>query len=337
LLYKDVDGKRIINPLIEAYFYSDILLSNSVNELMFGKTFFHPNKYSAKPYDPASLDNDVDENGQFTEGYYLRSEASRKSAANKRTVIAGATVHPFFHKKYGTQAKIKMAVVKDLPATVFTMLGIQNSKLDSMDGSILVSPHQDHFENASLLDAKVGHDKKTIFGSNDAKYGMPTLLKMAAFALTNDRRRMSMCSDISAEVLYKKMHSEPIDASKLNFAKYYGDGKYPDVEAGIDNIKENKIYIDDYKTGKYWLIKNISMTVLNGVPTAHVHLVETNRNGVEIKGGQSEIKPMPIRNIYDLDQIFGGAFAMQRDEKTKRLEYSDANVKVVSNIICNEG
>jgi len=37
------DGK--LNPLLEAYYLSDILLSNGYNDLLFGKTFFHPNKY----------------------------------------------------------------------------------------------------------------------------------------------------------------------------------------------------------------------------------------------------------------------------------------------------
>lgn len=35
-----------LNPLLEAYYLSDILLSNGYNDLLFGKTFFHPNKYS---------------------------------------------------------------------------------------------------------------------------------------------------------------------------------------------------------------------------------------------------------------------------------------------------
>jgi hypothetical protein len=78
------------------------------------------------------------------------------------------------------------------------------------------------------------------------------------------------------------------------------------------------------------------MTVVGGIPTAHVNLVETNEKGVEIKGS-TDVRHIPIQSIYDLDQVFGGAFAMQRDEKTKRLEYSDVNVRVVSNIICNEG
>lgn len=43
------DGK--LNPLLKAFYYSDILLSNSFNDVIFGNTFFHPNKYNAEETD----------------------------------------------------------------------------------------------------------------------------------------------------------------------------------------------------------------------------------------------------------------------------------------------
>ena len=157
----DKDGNVILNPVLQAYFYSDILLSNSFNEIIFGRTFFHPNKSGAKP-------NDAD--------YLTRSEASRLSASYKRTVIAGGTTHSFYPAKYGISSNIRFAVVKDLGASVFNMMGVTD-KVDSMDGSGLSSPYQAYMENMSLYDAKVGMDKKTIFGDNDSRYGTPTLLK----------------------------------------------------------------------------------------------------------------------------------------------------------------
>ena len=46
LLYKgNLNGDFQINPMLDAYFYSDVLLSNSYNDILFGRTFFHPNKY----------------------------------------------------------------------------------------------------------------------------------------------------------------------------------------------------------------------------------------------------------------------------------------------------
>lgn len=157
----DKDGNIILNPVLQAYFYSDILLSNSFNEIIFGRTFFHPNKSGADP-------NDAD--------YLTKSEASRLSASYKRTVIAGGTTHSFYPAKYGISSNIRFAVIKDLGASVFNMMGVTD-KVDSMDGSGLSSPYQAYMENMSLYDAKVGMDKKTIFGDNDSRYGTPTLLK----------------------------------------------------------------------------------------------------------------------------------------------------------------
>jgi hypothetical protein len=57
------------------------------------------------------------------------------------------------------------------------MLGDENTGLDTMDGSGLSSPLESRAENNSLLDARVGRDKKTIMHDIDSRYGKPTLLK----------------------------------------------------------------------------------------------------------------------------------------------------------------
>lgn len=57
------------------------------------------------------------------------------------------------------------------------MLGDENKNLDTMDGSGFASPIQSREENNSLLDARVGKNKKTIMHSIDSRYGRPTLLK----------------------------------------------------------------------------------------------------------------------------------------------------------------
>ena len=45
---------------------------------------------------------------------------------------------------------------------------------------------------------------------------------------------------------------------------------------------------------------------------------------------------MKFETIYDLDQIFGGAYAMQKNKRTGELEYSDVNVYVTTRLMCNE-
>ena len=72
------------------------------------------------------------------------------------------------------------------------MLGDENTGLDTMDGSGLSSPLESRAENNSLLDARVGRDKKTIMHDIDSRYGRPTLLKWAVFDISNERRRISI-------------------------------------------------------------------------------------------------------------------------------------------------
>lgn len=332
----DPDGDFELNPMIEAYFYSDVLLSNSYNELLFGRTFFHPAKYKAVSYDPELGDeNDFDENGNKTDAYYAHVEASQLLASYKRTVIAGATFHSFLPMKYGISPDINVAVVSDLTADVWNMLGISDV-VDALDGSGLSSPYQAYLENLSLLDAKVGWDKKTIFGDNSGRYGAPLLVKWAVYALTNSRRRMSGGSNYQAEHLFKKMHNQPIDAKNIRLEKYYNFSlenapiSYFDRE-GNPITYSNALYRFDELTGQYYLISDVRSE--NGI--AYWNEYVANENGT-IDYKQVVSRSRAIESIYDLDQIFGGARVMSVNPKTKQLEYSDANIEVVAKIICNE-
>ena len=317
----DKDGNIILNPVLQAYFYSDILLSNSFNEIIFGRTFFHPNKSGAKP-------NDAD--------YLTRSEASRLSASYKRTVIAGGTTHSFYPAKYGISSNIRFAVVKDLGASVFNMMGVTD-KVDSMDGSGLSSPYQAYMENMSLYDAKVGMDKKTIFGDNDSRYGTPTLLKWAVFAITNDRRRMSMGSNISAEKLFKKMHSDKIGKT-INLSLYYrpntipSSGKHDDRDISRILSEHDYIYRFDPNTGIYYRLDSIKMEG----NTAIISETAVTSDGRINKDVIAKPREVVVDTLYDLDQVFGGAYAMQMNPESKSLGYSDVNIKLGCNIICNE-
>jgi hypothetical protein len=172
-------------------------LSNEYNNLLIGDIYSHPNKAKRGK-------DDTDED------YVLFSEASRLIAQIKRTVIPGATYQPFLLKKDGVGELIKIAVIKDFPATVMNLMGVQSKKLDSMDGSGFASPYQVKLENNSLIDGKLNKDSKTIMHGLDPMYGKQMLLKWAVFEVSNERRRISQKSDISAELIFKKLHDKPI-------------------------------------------------------------------------------------------------------------------------------
>nr|DAW62863.1 MAG TPA: hypothetical protein [Caudoviricetes sp.] len=171
------------------------------------------------------------------------------------------------------------------------MLGDENTGLDTMDGSGLSSPLESRAENNSLLDARVGRDKKTIMHDIDSRYGRPTLLKWAVFDISNERRRISYGSDISLENIFKKMHSIPINKSII-LENYY-------------NIFD-PIYFKDIRTNKYYKINSIK-TILdpNGLIEVARDLTEVESNGLETN---NTIQTTHIINtLYDIDQVFGGS------------------------------
>jgi hypothetical protein len=170
-----------LHPILEAYFLSDVLLSNEVNSLLIGEVWAHPNKnkrltLTQEEYDKYKLqDPSFDEEvGTYTEF----SEANRLIAQIKRSVAFGATYHPFIQNlENGVAPEIRIAVIEDIPGIVFTPNGDEKTNLDSSDGSGIAHPLQSRFENHSLVDAKVGQNKKSIMMDVDPYYGRPTLLK----------------------------------------------------------------------------------------------------------------------------------------------------------------
>lgn len=317
-----------LNPLLEAYYLSDILLSNGYNDLLFGKTFFHPNKYY-----PTKEELDIkNKTGKWPESYFIRSEASRLSSSYKRTVIAGATTHTFFPDKFGVSSDINFAVLEDYKADPYNMSGVTSGGIDAMDGSGWSSPIQSLLENMSLLDAKVGWDKKTIFGDVDPKTGCPTLLKWAVYALTNERRRNSECSVISANNLFKKMHNIPFN-KRIDINKYYNPSKNINTSVNGRKISEdNWIYYQDVETGNVFRIDRLEQDQDN-----IVHIFESRVDSTLKPAGNSyERRKVHLNTINAIDEIFGGAYAMQKDEDSGKLVWSDVNNKLCANIICNE-
>ena len=290
-LLTDPDYTIELHPVFDTYFMTDVLLSNEYTSLMTGEVWAHPNK---------------NKEGFGTDDYFEFSEANRLIAQNKRAVIYGATVHPFLQgMRYGVAKTINISVISDIPGTVWNMIGEENDGLDTMDGSGFSSPYESRFENNSLVDAAVGHDKKTIMHDNDPRYGRPTLLKWAVFELTNDRRRKSYGSNVSFERLFKKMHNAQIDGTQIDLNKYY--------QEWVQKHNGTLLQIKDPNTGEVRALSGFTKIDPN----------TWQENGTE--------RIITISTIYDLDLAFGGAFG--QIEVNGNLEYCDANIDIVSTII----
>lgn len=246
---------------------------------------------------------------QSSENYLQHSLASRWISQVKRMVIFGATYHSYAQGlKDGVPNRVKMAVVPDIGSNVQNIVGM-SSEVDSMDGSGYTSPFLSRWQNVSLIDAAVGANKKTIYHDIDARYGLPKLLKWAEYEITNTLRRNSQ--DVSLENMFMKMHNFEFD-NNISYSQKF------------DNL-----YFRNKNTGDYYKINQI--TINNGIATRS--LSKVNELGEDI--GDYTSDQLEANSIYKLDQIFGGAWAMEINHLTNNLQYSETNLDYINKIICD--
>lgn len=244
-----------------------------------------------------------------SENYLQHLLAARWISQVKRMVIYGATYHSYAQGlKDGVPERVKMAVMPDIGSHVQNISGM-SSVVDSMDGSGYTSPFLSRWQNVSLIDAAVGANKKTIYHDIDARYGLPKLLKWAEYEITNALRRNS--TDVSLERLFKKMHDFEF-SDDLSYSQTF------------DNL-----YFRDKNTGRYYKIHQI--TIKDGIATRRLSSVD--KFGQELVGGLTD--QLDANSIYKLDQIFGGAWAMELSPLTNSLQYSEKNLDYVNKIICD--
>ena len=308
-----------LHPILEAFFEADLLLSNEYNSLTIGEVFAHPNKNKN--------DTNLEELGNYNpfkeSGTYEEfSEANRLIAQIKRSVAFGATYHPFAQNmNNGVNSEIQIAVMEDMPAYVCTPNGYEDGKLDSMDGSGLADALEARFENNSLLDARVGDNKKTIMMDVDKRYGKPILLKWAVYALTNEVRRNGRNSIASAEKLCEKMRSNNIGLIQ-DLTNYY-------------NERVDKIIFEDFNFGTHYKILNVGLDE-NGY---FREIVELGDNGIEI--GIPYIEHLSQQytgnqeTLYAIDQLFGGAWTCEYDA-SEGWKYNEASTDMLEYILSKD-
>ena len=275
-----------LHPILDAYFMSDILLSNEYNEVMIGGEYAHPGN----------------------------TESQRLIAQIKRSVIFGATQHSFTQGlANGVADEIKMAIMPSLPASVRNIFGEEDNNFKGLDGSTAVVSLQSRLESNSLLDARVGHDKKTIGHDIDPRTGKPILLKHAAFEMTNAKRRISIESAVSQERLTKMCYSHGrIDV---------------DLEFLMDQLGYQDVYFYRSEDGYHYKIQSF---IKNEDGTYSRELIRVDENGNPISN--SQFQPIgEINTLWDLEQAFGGCWV--KTAVDGKLKYSETNVDVLERFV----
>lgn len=301
--FNPVTGKNEINPILYAYFIADNFLGNDYNKMMVGEMYAHPNKEKESSSAP---------------DYVTHAWASRWIAQVKRMVIMGATYHPYAQDlKYGVAQTVKMAVMPDETANVANIVG--NSKgIDANDGSGWTHPIFSRMQNVSLIDAKVENDKKTIYHDVDATKGWPITLKWAEYEITNALRRSSQST--SLENIYRKMSNFAFDHA-INF------------DEEVDNLyfRYTGDSNDKLQYGKYYKINKLQ--IVNAYAIAEY--IECTKSGSPINSNIVIPIEVDVNNIYDIDQLLGGAWSMEINEHTNDLQYTEKNLDILHKIVCD--
>lgn len=351
--------KVVINPILNSYFYTHMYLANSFNDLFFGDVMGIETKYGKTPgtisndgvisgdptlsdlktwHDTGKLDDDAYHNA--LDNFYLNNEASRTIAQLKRTVFAGSTKYRFQQgRTFGVTEKAKIACIEDPTPEVQNIMG-WSKNTEALDGVGLSNPYYSRMVNDSLLDSAGGSNKKTIYDYVDPETGCLTLLKWAEYEITNQARRYSWNSKtFKMENAFKQSVNFNIPISvfnNFNISRFWNNTATTYMSEHSDSvnhiISNNKsIYKYDNETGKHWRL--VSLQSNNNKVIAQ--WLECNSNG-SMKAGTKTIETT-IKTLYDLDEVFGGAFCETYNPESKKLDWAETNNDIVYNIICELG
>ena len=268
----------------------------------------------------------------FDLDFAYKAFASRLAMHYKRTVHGGATYTPLNQNMpYGVSSKVKVAVINDRIINLYS-IGGHREGFTSQDGAGHTSPYFSRMCNESYVDGAVGPNKKTIFSYVDPETGMLYLIKWAEYEVTNSIRRDSP-SDFehaSYETMFRKMHSFEIRPNKFfdfDISEYYN------LEEFTQKTHKDELFFSSPDGLQHFKILSIEN---NGNLFTRT-IIEVDENGDPLLTAvPKREEPVRINTIYDLDQIFGGAYTEEKQENGK-LDYSEIQNDIVWRIICDLG
>ena len=317
--WKDGSIKVELNPILNLAFYLNLYLGQQSKTLHFGESWGYKGIDYSDNYD------------------WEEDESVRFIAQTKRAMLGGGTVKLFnTNLAFGIPKSWRMAAVNDIKMLVNDLTGNQSNEKVA-DGAIYASPEEAIMENISLEDSSVGEGfKKTLYGWLD-ELGQLNEIKTAEFTMSNINRRQNPKSrEYNMEKMYYLTHKDQLP-KHINLTKYYNpegnifNSSHQD-ELNRKVTHDKYIYFYDNNKGKYYRINRLIQTE-NGVKRI---LQEFKRFNNESVGEEFEDVEIPINSIYDIDQVFGGAWNMKWDPSQKVLTFDNSNNYICANILCEE-
>lgn len=285
-----------INPIFSKWLHTQNLIRFSSLGLTTKHEYQHPHKLNKINYDVMDFEKEL---------------TGRSISMTKRMVIRPGTMEFYMQGlDNGIPNKIKLAVVKDLKAISYNFTGNMKEH-ESWDGSLSSNPFLSFLLKNSLPNKGLSDVQKAI--GHDARATHSTFLKCALFTYTNEMIRKSIGSPINLDRMMKSMNNIPIEFD-IDMSK---------------NILGNFLDLDQLvPEGIYYSLGDNTYKVEKFIKTEgniyKIHL--TNQSNLE-----EDVIELPINNLYDLWQVFGGAYS--KSKLNGEYVYSDASIQAVGNII----
>lgn len=294
----------LLNPMIEGYFYANLLFSDQLNQIELGGTEGYIPKRTEKIDFTQTNDDEIEK----VLSQIQKITASRLANEFKRTTYEGAIKRKFaLGLPAGMSGRTITAMVEDEEPLISTLRGDTDGQV-AQDGAGLCMPTLHRMQQESLVDSPVGTVKKTIAGWVDPRTGTQNHFKWAETVLTMDMRQRSE----RAEKAYKKAYSKFDITKKLqgikNLEMYYN----PYNKSKIYEISEHKIteteYIYRYNIDEGYYERLDAIKLEGNEISAFWTAVDPKGNPIK---DIHRIEPTPINTLYDIDQAFGGRFTYE--------------------------
>lgn len=314
----------IYNPLYEAYFYFNSVISPQMQDLVLGDIAAYDVKATINKKAPYDYVADViNPNGdkQRAVNFFANVEAEQNNVMSKRAMLLGAT-------RFAIDGKMKVAVVEDIKAPTFNNSGIEKNEV-TQDGGGYECPLHVFLDNAKLGSAAVGMNRKSIYGYVDPQTGVLQEIKWASFSITNfARRNFDPFAEMDTETMFKKMTNLRIsteDQRKIDFYKIYS------LNPNDDAAFYTPLYRYDNDTNRHYKLLGFKQD--NSAWKAEWQRVDAQGNVISYDS-EPFTTDVDTTSLYTIDQSIGGAWMEYYDDTTKHLQYDDfLDSKILASIV----
>lgn len=285
-----------LNPIFAKWLHTQNLIRYNYLGITTKHEYQHPHKIKKVSKEDMSFEKEV---------------TGRSISMTKRMVINPATMETYLQGlDNGIPQKIKLAVVKDIPAISYNFTGSKQTH-DAWDGSLAANPFLSFLLKNSLPNKGISDVQKAIGHYSSDTHSV--FLKCALYTFTNEMIRNSMESEINLDRLMKSMNNIQIEKSLdissndlgniIDLNELVPDGifyKKGDTIYKVDGIE--KVRGNNYKV----LLTNMTT-------------------------GDQDYQVQEINNLYDLWQIFGGAYS--RTLLNGKYVYAESSIQAVGNLM----